>query len=90
MKYLCSPALLYLIISIIAIIMMISQKMKAMTIVVKALFIVIWTWFLNFLCTKGHEGISWFLVIMPFVLFIVVFSLAYETILINSLRRDLK
>lgn len=89
MKSLCSPALLYLIISIIAIIMMIVKKMQAMSIVVKALFVVIWTWFLNFLCNKGHEGISWFLVIMPFVLFLVVFSLAYETILINSLRRDL-
>jgi len=87
---LCSPALLYLIISILAIIMMIVRKMQPMTIVVKAIFITIWTWFLNFLCSQNHESIAWFLVILPMVLMLVVFSLAYETVLINSLRRDLK
>lgn len=87
---LCSPALLYLIISILSIIMMIVRKMQPMTIVAKAIFITIWTWFLNFLCSKNHESIAWFLVILPMVLMLVVFSLAYETVLINSLRRDLK
>jgi len=87
---LCSPALLYLIISILAIIMMIVRRMQAMTIVTKALFVVIWTWFLNFLCSKNYTDISWFLVILPMVLMLVIFSLAYETVLINKLKRDLR
>lgn len=87
---LCSPALLYLIISIIAIIMMIVNKMQSMTIVIKTIFVIIWTWFLNFLCSQNHESISWFLVILPMVLMLVMFSLAYETVLINRLRRDIK
>jgi uncharacterized membrane protein (DUF441 family) len=86
MNRLCSPALLYLIIAIISIIMGIVAKAQPITLVVKALFVVIWTWFLNFLCSLGHEGISWFLVIMPFVIMLVVVSLTYETMLINSLR----
>lgn len=86
---LCSPALLYLIISIFAIIMMIINKMQPLTIVLKTLFIVIWTWVLNLLCNIGHTGISWVLVLVPFVLSLFMFSLAYETVLINNLRKDL-
>ncbi len=64
---LCSPALLYLIIGIIAIVSMVYSKTDMQTVAMKGLFVAIWTWFLNFLCSKGHEGISWFLVILPFV-----------------------
>ena len=64
---LCSPALLYLIIALMAIISMIYSKTDMQTIAMKGLFVIIYTWFLNFLCSKGHEGISWFLVILPFV-----------------------
>jgi hypothetical protein len=74
---LCSPALLYLIIAIMAIISMIYSKTDMQTVAMKGLFVIIYTWFLNFLCSKGHEGISWFLVILPFVvmaLFIVAMS----------------
>jgi hypothetical protein len=74
---LCSPALLYLMIGILAILSMIYSKANMQTVAMKGLFIAIWTWFLNFLCSKGHEGISWFLVILPFVmsgLFIVAIS----------------
>ena len=74
---LCSPALLYLIIGIMAIVSMIFSKTDMQTIAMKGLFVAIWTWFLNFLCSKGHEGISWFLVILPFIvmaLFIVAMS----------------
>ena len=73
----CSPALLYLIIAIIALVSMIYSKVPMQTVAMKGLFVAIYTWFLNFLCSKGHSGISWFLVILPFVvmaLFIVAMS----------------
>jgi hypothetical protein len=73
----CSPALLYLIIALIALISMVYSKVAMQTVAMKGLFVIIYTWFLNFLCSKGHEGISWFLVILPFVvmaLFIVAMS----------------
>jgi hypothetical protein len=74
---LCSPALLYLIIGIIAIISMVYSKTDTQTVAMKGLFIAIWTWFLNFLCSKGHKGISWFLVILPFVIMaLVIFSMS--------------
>ena len=74
---LCSPALLYLIIAIISLVSMIYSKVAMQTVAMKGLFVAIYTWFLNFLCSKGHSGISWFLVILPFVvmaLFIVAMS----------------
>jgi hypothetical protein len=64
---LCSPALLYLIIALMSIISMIYSKTDMQTVAMKGLFVIIYTMFLNFLCSKGHEGISWFLVILPFV-----------------------
>ena len=74
---LCSPALLYLIIASMALVSMIYSKVAMQTVAMKGLFVAIYTWFLNFLCSKGHSGISWFLVILPFVvmaLFIVAMS----------------
>lgn len=69
---LCSPALLYFIIGLISIISMVYSKTDIQTVSIQALFIALWTWFLNFLCSKGHEGISWFLVIIPFVVMALV------------------
>jgi hypothetical protein len=69
---LCSPALLYFIIGIIAIVSMVYSKVPMQTVAMKGLFIAIWTLFLNFLCSKGHESISWFLVILPFVVMALV------------------
>ena len=62
-----TTALLYLIIALIAIVSMIYSKTDMQTVAMKGLFVIIYTWFLNFLCSKGHEGISWFLVILPFI-----------------------
>jgi hypothetical protein len=44
--------------------------------VVKLIYILFWTWILNLICKDGHSGISWLLVLVPFVLmFFVVLSL---------------
>ena len=72
MSSICSPAMIYLVFSIIAIILMFINKYNNEIIVVKALVIIIWTWFLNFLCKKGLTRISWFLVILPFFLFFLM------------------
>jgi uncharacterized membrane protein len=44
--------------------------------VVKIIYILFWTWILNLICKDGHTSISWFLVLIPFILlFSVVFLL---------------
>ena len=75
---LCTPAMLYLILSILAILMAIMKRASMMTIVVKALFVLLWTWFLNFLCSKGYSGISWFLVLLPFIFIVLAVFCAID------------
>ena len=81
MTSICVPAIVYLVISIIAIIGMITVEFQPISILVKILFFALWTWFLNFLCLSGYEWISWFLVIIPFVIFLVMMVFAYEVFL---------
>lgn len=78
MNPICAPAMLYLILSLFAIVIMISQSFDTLSILVKIFFVAIWTWFLNFLCSKGYTVVSWFLVILPFILLIVLMAFSLE------------
>ena len=42
---------------------------------VKILYILFWTWFLDYLCRHGLKSLSWFLVLIPFLLFAVVLAI---------------
>jgi ABC-type uncharacterized transport system permease subunit len=77
---LCIPAILFLVLSIFSIVIMIFQQFEAITIAIKILLVAIWTWFLNYLCSKGHEVISWMLVLLPYLLFLLLFLTTYEMI----------
>jgi len=82
---LCAPAMFYLIVSIIALLIVIFQNVgnqnslcignynsrvpsTILIIIIKAICIIFWTWVLNLICKAGHKGISWFLVLLPFIL----------------------
>ena len=43
------------------------------------LYIIFWTWLLNVLCKNGFKSVSWFLVLLPFILFAVVLALLIYT-----------
>jgi len=77
-SHICTPAMLYLVLSILAILGAMMTDFSVMSILVKAIFVLIWTWFLNFLCSKGYGGISWFLVLLPFIMIIVILVLGME------------
>ena len=65
-KY-CTPAQLYLVLGAIGIIMGFFKNYGVWTLITNALFLVIWTWVLNWLCSKGFKAISWILVLLPFI-----------------------
>ena len=69
MTSICAPAMIYLVLGIIAILAMIYQKYDIIGILGKIIFISLWTWLLNYLCSTGHSGISWILLLLPFILF---------------------
>ena len=43
--------------------------------IVKLIYILFWTWVLNLICKDGHTGISWLLVLLPFLLLFVIIGL---------------
>jgi hypothetical protein len=56
-----------------------SVNNTATIFIVKACYIVFWTFVLNAICKAGYKGVSWFLVLIPFILmaiFIGVFMLS--------------
>jgi len=77
---LCMPALVYLVFSAIAVVGAVMSRATAMTVIMKVLFVGIWTWFLNFLCMKGYETISWVLVLMPFILLGLMLLIGLEIV----------
>ena len=76
-KY-CTPAQLYLILAGISLLTAFFQNFRVVTLGVNFLFVVIWAWVLNWLCTKGLGSISWVLVLLPFVLFAANFFMAMD------------
>ena len=92
LKELCTPALVYFSISIIALVMVLLQNLgnrnsynigsfscrvpnTTLVFIIKLIYILFWTWVLNLICKDGHTGISWLLVLLPFILFFVIIGL---------------
>jgi hypothetical protein len=95
LRKLCTPAYLYLVISIFSIIVIMLQNGSNsntycmgnyscqvsniyLIFVIKLVYVLFWTWILNFLCKSGYPGVSWVLLLFPFVLmfiFIIAFMM---------------
>lgn len=43
--------------------------------IVKLIYILFWTWILNLICKDGHVGISWLLVLLPWILLFVIIGM---------------
>jgi len=43
--------------------------------IVKLIYILFWTWILNLICKDGHTGISWLLVLLPWLLLFVIIGM---------------
>jgi uncharacterized protein YacL len=89
----CTPAQLYLAISLVAIISILIQNCEDNTVyrvgdmvvktpchnlaffAIKILYVFLWTWLLNLLCKNGFSGLSWLLVLIPFIGMFVLIGL---------------
>ena len=65
---LCTPAMIYFLISAVTLVISIFTSFNIMSLIFRGLILVIWTWFLNYLCSKGYIVISWILVLLPFLM----------------------
>jgi len=47
----------------------------ALIFIIKFFYIIFWTYILNLICKDGHIGISWLLVLLPWILLFVIMGL---------------
>ena len=52
----------------------------AFVIVLKFIFILFWTWVLNFICKSGYSSIAWILLLLPYFILVISFLILYELI----------
>jgi hypothetical protein len=91
-KDLCSPAMVYLVISMVSLAILFLQNIgnshsyhvgsyscsvssTLLVFIIKIIYVLFWTWILNLICKDGHTGISWLLILFPFILLFVVIGL---------------
>jgi competence protein ComGC len=82
-KY-CTPAQLYLVLGVIGLIGCFFKNYGMETLLTKALFLVIWAWVLNWLCSKGFKAVSWILVLLPFILVLFMFFFIKDIVLVKE------
>jgi hypothetical protein len=73
---LCKPALLYFVMSVISLMIIVVSGFPFLYVLIKIAFIAGWTWALNYICKKGYTVISWFFLIAPFVMMIIMTGFA--------------
>ena len=69
---LCTPAKIYFAISLVASIFALYTGVKVMAVATKLAFALIWTFLLGWLCSKGLKNLSWFLVLLPYILIALI------------------
>jgi hypothetical protein len=53
---------------------------KLLIFVLNAIYILFWTFILDLMCKAGYKELSWFIVLIPFILFFVFFAMVvYKT-----------
>lgn len=63
----CTPAKIYLALAIFGSLMALFNGMRMMPVLFNLLFAFIWAYVLAWLCRKGLKAVSWFLVLLPFI-----------------------
>ena len=46
----------------------------AMIFIIKAVYILFWTWVLNLICKAGATGVAWFVLLLPLILLFVLLA----------------
>jgi hypothetical protein len=84
-RSLCTPALIFFIISVLSLFMMLFDNLEnthhycfgnvscnvantSTIFIVEILFLVFWTWVLDFICSRGYTNFAWFILLFPYIL----------------------
>ena len=91
-KSLCTPAYVYLVMSVISLVMLMIQNAgnttefcvgnfvrdvssTGLVLIVHGLYIMFWMFVLNSICKAGYKNLSWFILLLPFVLGFILIGL---------------
>jgi len=47
----------------------------ALIFIIKAIYILFWTWVLNLICRAGAPGVAWFVLLLPMILMFVLLAM---------------
>ena len=70
---LCSPAKLYFVLSVIACIAALINGLKFGQVMINLIIAFAWTAVLSWICGKGFTSVSWFSVLVPYIIMLLVF-----------------
>jgi predicted PurR-regulated permease PerM len=68
---LCTPAKIYFAIALISCIIALFGGIPILAVFLKLVFAFIWTYILAWLCKHGYKTISWFLVLLPYIVIVL-------------------
>jgi hypothetical protein len=68
---LCTPAKIYFAIAVISSIIALFNGFGILAVLIKLIFALIWTMILGWLCKKGWHALSWFLVLLPYIIILL-------------------
>jgi len=70
---LCTPAIVYLVVSVALVMYIVFfVGMSALTLITKSVLIVIWTFLLNWLCSRGLSVLAWIILLLPVILVLLM------------------
>jgi len=75
---LCTPAKIYFTIAVFAAIVALFNGISLFFVFFKLLFAFIWTYVLGWLCNKGFNSVSWFLVLLPYIIIVLALLNLYH------------
>lgn len=68
---LCTPAKIYFAIAVIACLISLMNGLGIVAVLMKIIFAFVWTFILAWLCSKGYQSVSWFLVLLPYIIMLL-------------------
>ena len=88
-RSLCTPALIFFIISVVSLFGMLFDNLEnthhycfrnvscnvantSTIFIVEILFLVFWTWVLDFICSRGYTNFAWFILLFPYILLLAL------------------
>jgi len=84
--FLCPPTVIYLGLSAITLISMGINGVSFVSMITNLLFIGIWAFILEYVCSSGHPIAAWVLLFLPLILLMVLLAFAAEVMLRSKMN----